>query len=65
MASLVIWHFLSAVAAVASQRAPPRSREHQNTATPCGRASRLCVVIGTGDDGTSFSVPFSASTAST
>ena len=65
MASLVIWHFLSAVAAVASQRAPPRSREHQNTATPCGRASGLCRVIGTGDNGISVNVPSSSSTAST
>ena len=56
----------STVAAEAS--APEQQhaiKARQNTATPCGRASRLCTVIGTGDDGTSLSVPFSASTAST
>jgi len=44
---------------------PSVGGDHQNTATPCGRASGLCRVIGTGDDDTSLRVPSSSSTAST
>jgi hypothetical protein len=51
--------------AVLAFRRDDEGRLTQNTATPCGRASGLCRVIGTGDDGTSLSVPSSASTAST
>src|SRR5215831_6102260 len=60
--------FLATTTIAAEASAPEQQHAinaRQNTAAPCGRASRLCTVIGTGDDGTSLSVPFSASTART